>query len=149
MGSDNEMRRARWISVPTIGLSIVASITACGGSSGNNATTVTQTVQPTTTEPTRVRGSVGVAGNAPFAEWQLVKYDPELKQFGDYYAREFCKQDERLYSLEVSGMTLPHEYAFYRKKLGKPSAIPKWADDVEVKSMLGQYMVTHYCPWND
>lgn len=133
------------------GVAIVA-LTACGGGSENTATTVTETVQATTTtttEPTRVRGPVGLAANAPFAEWQLRKYDPELIQFGDYYAQDFCKKPEAFYSVNVSGQLIPIEYSLYQRGLGQPSNMPTWTDDVEVKTMIGQYMVTHYCPWTN
>lgn len=140
----------RWLTrvvcLPVVGIAVVA----CGGESTNDAATVTQTVQATTTDPTRVSGPVGLAANAPFAEWQLVKYDPDLKQFGDYYAKEFCEKPEALYSINVSSQEMPIEYAFYQNNIGKPSSgLPVWADDIEVKSMLGQYMVTHYCPVKD
>ena len=51
MGFSSEMRRVRLFGAPVLGIAI-ATVAACGGNSGNNATTVTQTVASTTTVQT-------------------------------------------------------------------------------------------------
>ncbi|MCZ0731870.1 hypothetical protein [Mycolicibacterium iranicum] len=146
--------RACIIGVAALGFTLAA--TGCGSdteSAAVSTVTETQTVQasPSTTlppRPSRVTGSVGIAANAPFAEWNLVNYDPALKEFADFYGPEFCKKPESLYSLNVSSQIIPIEYGFYRANRGLSTDTP-WADDLDVKSMLGQYMVTHYCPWEN
>lgn len=126
----------------------MATVAACGGSSGNGATT-TQTVAATTTQPTKATGSVAVAGNAPYWAWKLTKQDPDLKQFADYVASDWCKKPEIARSLDVSTQVLPIEYGFYRQKMGKPTTTAAWADDVETKALIAAYIESTYCPAKD
>lgn len=124
-------------------LFVIAAVAACGGP----GTAATVTTQPTTTDPTLSPGPVGIAEHAPYWEWKITKQDPDLKRFGDYYAKEFCDKPMQLYVTNVDSQLLPHEYAFYRNKIGKPiDGMPTWKDDVETKSLLGAYMVSTYCP---
>lgn len=145
MGYWIESQRARFAGAPLLAITITA-LAACGGGSTPNATTSTEPVQATTTEPPFTDGPPGQAANAPYWAWELTNRDPDLKQFADYYAAEFCKKDQRHYLSEVSSQSLAYEYAFYRNKIGKPIDMPEWADDAEVKSTLGLYMVSTYCP---
>ena len=130
----------------TVLVLVLATVPGCGGGSGSTVTTVTQTVPATTAEPTLPKGNHASAAQSPYWAWKLTALDPDLKQFADYYAKEFCEKDRRFYSIDVSGQLLPIEYGFYRNKIGEPISAPTWADDVEVKSLLGSYIVSTYCP---
>lgn len=142
LGSLSNNQRARLIGASILFV-VIAAVAACGGT-GNTATTVT--AQPTTTEPTLGNGPHASSEQSPYWAWKLAKQDPDLKQFADYSAKEWCEPSAAVRYMKVSTQTLPIEYGFYRNKIGKPTGTPAWADDVETKSLIATYIESTYCP---
>ena len=145
-----ETRLARILCAPVLGIAI-AAVAACGGSSGNSATTATSQATPTTVAtPTLVQGAAqGAAVNASYWKTQLAGLDAKTREFADHYAAGFCKNpqvahlDARMVSAGQGLGRLKYEYAFWSHK-GEPT----WGNDAATQSKIAYYMVSNYCPEN-
>ncbi|MFL0286524.1 hypothetical protein ACJH6H_14790 [Mycobacterium sp. SMC-21] len=92
VGFGSELRRVRWIGAPVIGIAI-AAVAACGGNSGNNATTVTQTVAATATVQTSTESIApsgeGVATAATSADLKVCGAPNGLETRGMPFVKSF------------------------------------------------------------